>query len=108
MSIVCQWLHGSCTPSHNSLQNLVTQSKRNRQKTGDFSCTRNLQEVQNGVFDRSRGREKWRSTSKFLSYFRIKTLEEMIYEDNYPVYLIFKRVSWEYFSVRIEQEFYCS
>ena len=84
------------------------QSKRNRQKTGDFSCTRNLQEVQNGVFDRPRGREKWRSTSKLLADFRIKAVEEIIYEDNYAVYLILKRVGWEYFSVRTEQEFYYS
>ena len=87
---------------------LPSQSKRNRQKTDDFSCTRNLQEVQNGVFDRPRGREKWSSTSKFLADFRIKAVEEMIYEDNYAVYLILKRVGWEYFSVRTEQEFYYS
>ena len=67
------------------------QSGRNRQKTRVFNCTRNLREVQNGVFARPRGPEKWRSTSKFLAYFRIKTLEEMICGDNYSVYLILKR-----------------
>jgi len=52
---------------------------------------RNLRQVQNGIFNRLRGRLKCRSTSEFLACFLVKTRKEMVCEDNYAVCLILKR-----------------